>query len=37
MTRSYDRSAELRFRAGRVIPNGVFGHRRTFAFAGGGR
>lgn len=33
--RSFTRSAELAARAAQVIPNGVFGHRRTFAFAGG--
>ena len=33
--RSFERSAALAARAERVIPNGVFGHRRTFAFASG--
>lgn len=31
----FARSSALAERAARVIPNGVFGHRRTFAFAGG--
>jgi len=30
----FERSSALSERAARVIPNGVFGHRRTFAFAG---
>ena len=33
--RSFERSSALAARAARVIPNGVFGHRRTFAFAAG--
>jgi glutamate-1-semialdehyde 2,1-aminomutase len=32
---TFDASRRLLARAQRVIPNGVFGHRRTFAFAGG--
>jgi glutamate-1-semialdehyde 2,1-aminomutase len=35
VTRTFRRSAELTQRAAQVIPNGVFGHRRMFAFAGG--
>ena len=32
VTGGYERSAALLLRAQEVIPNGVFGHRRTFAF-----
>jgi glutamate-1-semialdehyde 2,1-aminomutase len=34
MTPTFGRSTDLMQRAKRVIPNGVFGHRRMFAFAG---
>lgn len=32
---AFERSRALSARAAKVIPNGVFGHRRTMAFAGG--
>lgn len=35
MTPSFDISKSLQQRASTVIPNGIFGHRRTFAFAAG--